>query len=430
MNNSNAVTADIEIDGNKRPGSVKRVSTINLMEGMYVQELDRPWVETPFMFQGFKLVKQREIEILQELCEFVYINVERGIDPPDVYHRHDPSHKVTMQELVQVSKLPPPKAKYEDSSDVEDELGAARETYTKSQRLVDDLFSDIRSKGKLNVPAVKEAVDEITESVLRNPDAFMLLRQLKAKDTYSYSHAIDSCALAASFCRHLGFPKDELKDIAMGTLLLDVGKLKVPDEILEKQDRLTEEEFRMMQRHVTFGVEMLAGAGKISRTTIEMVATHHERLNGKGYPQKLKGEAIPVAGRIAAIIDCYDAMTSERPYKKPVSAHDAIRELYKWRGTDFQEELVEQFIQCLGIHPTGTLVELNSGQVAIVLSQNRVRRLSPKLLLILNADKVPYEEPHILDLMKYEEETLGERLTISHALDPEDFDFDPSDYYL
>ncbi|NNG12709.1 MAG: HD-GYP domain-containing protein, partial [Halobacteria archaeon] len=406
------------------------ISTVNLMEGMYVQVLDRPWVETPFMFQGFKLEKQREIEILQELCEYVYINVEQGIDAPEVYLRNDPSVKVTMQELVQVSKLSHPKAKYEDSIEVEQELGPAREIYKKSQRLVDDLFNDIRNKGTLNVPAVKEAVDEISDSVLRNPDAFMLLRQLKAKDTYSYSHAIDSCALAASFCRHLGFPKEELKDVAMGTLLLDVGKLKVPNEILEKQDRLTEEEFRMMQRHVTFGVEMLTTAGRVSKTTVEMVATHHERLNGKGYPQKLKGEAIPVSGRIAAIIDCYDAMTSERPYKKPVSAHDAIRELYKWRGTDFQEELVEQFIQCLGIYPTGTLVELNSGQVAIVLSQNRVRRLCPKLLLILNADKVPYEKPHILDLMKYEEDTRGERLTIAHALDPEDFDFDPSDYYL
>lgn len=428
MSDMNAV-ADVEDDG-KHLASTKRISTINLMEGMYVQELDRPWVETPFLFQGFKLEKQREIEILQELCEYVYINVELGVDAPDVYHRHDPSRKVTMQEVVQVSKLPPPQTKYEDSTDVEHELEVAKDTYQKSQRLVDDLFNDIRNKGKLNVPAINEAVDEITDSVLRNPDAFMLLRQLKSKDTYSYSHAIDSCALAASFCRHLGFPKNELKDVAMGTLLLDVGKLKVPEGILDKNDRLTEEEFRLMQRHVTFGVEMLVGAGNIPKTTIEMVATHHERLNGKGYPQKLKGEAIPVSGRIAAIIDCYDAMTSERPYKKPVSAHDAIRELYKWRGNDFQEELVEQFIQCLGIYPTGTLVELNSGQVAIVLSQNRVRRLSPKLLLIMNADKVPYEKPHILDLMKYEEETLSERLTIKHALDPVDFGIDPSDYYI
>ncbi|MDH3527475.1 MAG: HD-GYP domain-containing protein [Gammaproteobacteria bacterium] len=428
MSNLHAVSD--ATDSDNRPAFTRRISTVNLMEGMYVQELDRPWVETPFLFQGFKLEKQREIEILQELCEFVYINIERGIDAPDVYLQHDPSRKVTMRELVQVSKLQHRKNEYKDTTHVEDELGPAKESHRKSQRLVDDLFDDIRNKGKLNVPAVREAVDEITDSVLRNPDAFMLLRQLKSKDTYSYSHAIDSCALAASFCRHLGFPKDELKDMAMGTLLLDIGKLKVPKEILDKQDRLTEEEFRTMQRHVTYGVEMLIAAGSISKTTIEMVATHHERLNGKGYPQKLKGETIPVSGRIAAIVDCYDAMTSERPYKKPVSAHDAIRELYKWRGTDFQEELVEQFIQCLGIYPTGTLVELNSGQVAIVLSQNRVRRLSPKLLLILNADKVPYEKPHIIDLMKYEEETLAERLTISHALDPEDFDFDPSDYYL
>jgi HD-GYP domain-containing protein (c-di-GMP phosphodiesterase class II) len=428
MSNMHAVSDDTESEA--QPAFTKRIGTVNLMEGMYVQELDRPWVETPFLFQGFKLEKQEEIEILQELCEYVYINVERGIDAPDVYHRQDPAVKVTMQELVQVSNLTHPKAKYEDSIDVEDELGPAKESYNKSLRLVDDLFNDIRNKETLNIPVVKEVVDEITDSVLRNPDAFMLLRQLKSRDTYSYSHAIDSCALAASFCRHLGYPKDELKDVAMGTLLLDVGKLKVPEEIMKKQDRLTEEEFRMMQRHVTFGVELLAVAGKVAKTTIEMVATHHERLNGKGYPQKLKGEAIPVSGRIAAIIDCFDAMTSERPYKKPVSAHDAIRELYKWRGTDFQEELVEQFIQCLGIYPTGTLVELNSGQVAIVLSQNRVRRLSPKLLLILNADKAPYEKPHTLDLMKYEEDTLGERLTISHALDPEDFDFDPSDYYL
>ena len=209
-----------------------------------------------------------------------------------------------------------PRQSYEDITSVEDELQHARASHNKSQTLVQDLFHDISNKGTLNIPAVKEAVDEITDSVLRNPDAFMLLRQLKAKDSYSYSHAIDSCALAASFCRHLGYPKEELKDVAMGTLLLDIGKLKVPEEILNKKNYLTKEEFRLMQQHVTIGVEILTAAGNVSSTVLAMVATHHERLNGKGYPQQLEGEAIPVCGRIAAIVDCYDAMTSDRPHKK------------------------------------------------------------------------------------------------------------------
>ncbi len=409
---------------------MKCVSTANLVRGMYVHELDRPWVETPFLFQGFMLQEQREIEILQELCEYVYINVELGHDTPHVYKIPPPRVRVNMEDLVRVSSLPHTRTRYEDIITVEDELERARTSHEKSQNLVQDLFSDIRNKATLNVPAVRAAVDEITDSVLRNPDAFMLLRQLKAKDTYSYSHAIDSCALAASFCRHLGYPKEELKDVAMGTLLLDIGKLRVPEEILEKNGPLTEEEFRLMQEHVTFGAEILTEAGNVSPTAMAMVASHHERLNGMGYPQKLEDTAIPVCGRIAAIVDSYDAMTSDRPHKKALSAHDAIRELYKWRGTDFQEDLVEQFIQCQGIYPTGTLVELSSGQVAIVMSQNRIRRLSPKLLLILNADKEPYEKPQILDLMKHEEKSLGERLTIVHALDPEDFDFDPGDYYL
>ena len=427
---SNMYPVPDDTDNEENPAFTKRISPAHLTEGMYVQQLDRPWTETPFLFQGFMLKEPEDIEILRELCEFVFINIERGLDTPHTYQGFIPAAKANMRDLARVNRLEQPKVSYEDITSVEDELQRARASHEKSQTLIQDMFNDIRNKGTLNIPAVKEAVNEITDSVLRNPDAFMLLRQLKAKDSYSYSHAIDSCALAASFCRHLGYPKEELKDVAMGTLLLDIGKLRVPEEILDKDGRLTEEEFRLMQQHVSFAVNMLTEAGNISTTALAMVTTHHERLDGKGYPQALEGEAIPVCGRIAAIVDCYDAMTSDRPHKKAVSALDAIQELYKCRGTDFQEDLVEQFIQCQGIYPTGTVVELTSGQVGIVLSQNRVRRLSPKLLLILNADKEPYEKPHILDLMKHHEESMGDWLTISHALDPEDYDFDPGDYYL
>lgn len=407
----------------------KKIDTRNLLVGMYIQELDRPWVETPYLFQGFKINEQSEVTGLQVLCDYVYIDSELGIDTPIEFNHSIATRKPTTEQLIRISSSSTENSTYRDTTTVEQELETAKCVYHDAHQAVGNLFLQIQAGDNISTPEVQSVTNNVVNSVLRYPDAFMLLRKLQQKDSHRLSRAVDTCALAASFCRHLGFPEDELRAIAMGALLLDIGTIRLPAKLLDKPGPLTPASVKLVRHHIEFGLDILNTSGGLPRVCTEMLATHHERFNGRGYPNRLKESQIPVSGRIAAIIDCYDAMTSERTYKKTLSPHDAICELYKWREVDFSGEFVEQFIQCLGIYPTGTLVELSSGQVGIIISQNRVRCLYPRLLLVLNADKEHYEKPHTLDLWEHAQKYKGRVMEIKKALDPKDVDLDPGDYY-
>lgn len=406
----------------------KQVDSRDLKPGMYVARLDRPWVETPFLFQGFHIHTQYDIAELQRHCHFVYIDTERGA-PASRYRDEDPARaRAADTQLRNICRTTCGQPVYPDSVSVEDELAPARASHRGACDRIGAILDDIRAGRKLNVREAEHAVSGMIESILRNPDAFMWLTKLKDKDSYTYAHSIDACALAITFGRHLGLPRPELQQVAVGTLLFDIGKMKLPTELLEKPGRLTATEFALVQAHVGHSVELMANSKDISPTAIEVAHSHHERHNGKGYPRGLNSEQTSVYGKIAAIVDCYDAITSNRPYAVAVSQHEAIRNLYAWRNVDFQEELVEQFIQCLGVYPTGTLVELSTGQVGIVLSQNRVRRLRPKVMLVLDPDKVAYEIAPTVDLMR--EESASRRLEIARSLEPGAYGIDPAAYFL
>lgn len=406
----------------------KKVDSRDLKPGMYVARLDRPWVETPFLFQGFRVSGQHDIAELQRHCHFVYIDIERGKPAAryvDVKRADTRAADTRLRDICRPTTAPPV---YLDTVSVEEELVPARDSHRAACDRVGNILDDIRAGRKLNAREAEHAVSGMLESILRNPDAFMWLTKLKDKDSYAYAHSIDACALAITFGRHLGLPCQELKQIAVGTLLFDIGKMKLPPDLLEKPGRLTGAEFALMQAHVQHSVGLMTDSKDISRTSIDVAYSHHERHNGSGYPRGLISDQTSVYGKIAAIVDCYDAITSDRPYALAVSPHEAIRSLYEWRNVDFQEELVEQFIQCLGVYPTGTLVELNTGQVGIVLSQNRVRRLRPKIMLVLNADKDAYEIAPTVDLMF--EESEARELEIARSLEPGSYGIDPAAYFL
>ncbi|MDH5736260.1 MAG: HD-GYP domain-containing protein, partial [Gammaproteobacteria bacterium] len=247
---------------------------------------------------------------------------------------------------------------------------------------------------------------------------------------YTYSHSIDNCALAIAFGRHMGLPKEDLHTLSIGMLLLDMGKMKVADEILNKNATLTEEEFAEVKRHVEYGVEILRNTQGIPDDVIHIALTHHERFDGSGYPNGIMGTMIPVYGRMAGIIDVYDAMTSKRPYSEAISQHSALQKIYNWRNKFFQDELVEQFLQCLGVYPTGSLVEMNTGEVGIVLSQNRTQRLKPKIMMLLDVDKVQYKNYKIIDLMTQATDSSGRVMSIAMGLDPGAYGIDSSEFYL
>jgi len=396
--------------------------------GMYVSELDRPWVETPFLFQGFYLKEVKEIETLQDHCQYVLVDSERcKIDPATIKWLQN--NEARQSQLEFLIKKPQSHEIYHDKNTVKEEIGSATEVHANASSLMQIVMDDVRSGKKINNKEIEHVVNNMCESILRNPDAFMWLRRLKKTDSYSYTHAIDSCSLAIAFGRHLGLPKNGLRQLGVGVMLADIGKNKLPEELLKRPGKLTDDEFSLIQKHVEYGVKILQSIEGMDAHSIDVVHCHHERHNGKGYPRKLFGKKIPVFGRIAAIVDCFDAITTDRAYAKAISPHDATRRLYEWRNEDFQEELVEQFIQSLGVYPTGTLVELNTGQVGIVISQNRSRRLKPTIMLVLDEHKIAYKIWPTLDLLAATDKE-DEPIEITSVLEPGAYGVNPADFYL
>jgi HD-GYP domain-containing protein (c-di-GMP phosphodiesterase class II) len=300
----------------------------------------------------------------------------------------------------------------------------------KASNRVVSLMESVKAGKNINAEEVKGVVEPILESVIRNPEALMWLTQMRHKDSYTYAHSVDNCALAIAFGRHMGLYKEDLNTLATGLLLMDIGKMRVPAEVLNKTEPLTEDEFKLVRSHVGHSVEILKKSEGIGIDIINIALTHHERFDGSGYPSGLVGTQTPVYGRMAAIVDVYDALTSVRPYGSAVSPYTALQEIYNWRNKYFQEELVEQFLQCLGVYPTGSLVEMHSGEVAIVMAQNKTRRMSPQIMLLLDKNKKPFPEYQIINLINQPSEYDQNPLTIFRGIDPGSYGIDPTEFYL
>lgn len=406
----------------------KKISTLYLTEGMYVSSLDRPWLDTPFLMQGFLIKDPDEIKLLKKYCEYVYIDTNKGEDAAQYIQeaRELKSNDRLEKCLVDNTKL----VDYVDTKTTTEEMPVARMAVDEASNRVVSLMESVKAGKSVDVRQVKGVVEPILESIIRNPEALMWLTQMRHKDSYTYSHSVDNCALAIAFGRHMGLPKDDLNTLAMGLLVMDIGKMKVPAEVLNKTEPLSEAEFKLVREHVNHSVEILGKSEGINIDIVNIALTHHERFDGSGYPNGLVGVQTPVYGRIAGIIDCYDAMTSKRPYGDPVSPYTALQEIYNWRNKYFQEELVEQFLQCLGVFPTGSLVEMHSGEVAIVMAQNKTRRMSPQVMLLLDKDKKPYEEYQMIDLINQPSTYDDNPLTIYRGLDPGAYGLDPTEFYL
>lgn len=435
-----------------------KVFVADLKVGMYVCELDRPWLDTPFLFQGFPIESEEQIEDLRHYCEYVYVDPVKGealaprhkllgAEPVATYQverETGQAARAYMQAVVrgEQEEEAPARRKpifgrfrggpetYRVEAPVEQELPAAKRVQQNFQSTVDAIVDDIRKGRALNTEKMKEAMSGMAESVIRNPDALLWLTRLKEKDSYSYGHAVDVSIYMMAFGRHLGFPKDQLERIGLGALLLDVGKLKLPHELLEKKNKLDADEYEVIKAHVLYSMDILGKTPGVPPEAIEMTARHHERLDGKGYPRGLEGESIGIFGSMAGIVDCFNALTSRRPYATATSPFDALQMLYGWRGTHFHAALVEQFIQCLGIFPAGSLVELNTGEVGIVVEQNRIRRLKPRLMLILDPTKTPYANPRMLDLLHDPKAVGNEPYSIVRALEPGEYGVDAGKYFL
>ncbi|MDH5648529.1 MAG: HD-GYP domain-containing protein [Gammaproteobacteria bacterium] len=421
----------------------KKVDVRDLKIGMYVSELDRPWIDSPFLFQGFEIRGQEDLAALTKHCAYVFIDNELGLDfVPQASGQGavtraralDEKDKQLVRDFRRLAEAPvnvhlAHARPYQDIATFEEEIVEARKIESDARDLMLAAEEDIQKGKTINLPLARKVVEQMVDSAVRNPDALVCLGQLKETSAYAALHSIRTAVLALAFGRHLVFGKEDLITLGLAALFHDIGMAKVPQEILDKPGKLTLQEFDIMQRHVNQGRELLQASGSVPKEVIDMTMQHHERHDGSGYPNKLQGDLISTAGAIGAIIDVYDAITSDSPYKKAVSAEAALKTMFEWRTKDFHKQLVESFISCMGIFPIGSLVELSTGDIGVVVTINRSRRLKPKVALVLNDKHHPYREKVYTDIAN-DKTISGQEIKIRKVLPTGTLGINPMDHIL
>ena len=445
-----------------------QTAVTDLEIGMYVAALDRPWMETPFLVQGFYIDSHKEIEELEKHCKFVYVDIYRSKVRPGtrssgrvfgkVAPRREPAPAPRNAVPAPRNVAPVPRAAapaprdaaeeagtfrsrpkksaadffphrklkpYEDAATFTQELAQVKPVYAAAVAAYRRMTEQFRASGKLDLSAVRDAANPLVESMVRNPDAGMWLARIRDENAYPQGHPVGAAIWALALGRQLGLPKVDLQRLALGALLFDIGKLKMPEDLLRKMESLSGGEFHLVKLHVQFGLEMLSDSGLMNRTVTDMVEFHHERYGGHGYPAGLKGDDIPIFGRIAGIVDCFDAITSRRPYSQAVSPAQAVKKMYAWRDIDFEADIVGEFIQAIGVFPAGTLLELSNGQVGLSMAGYRTQRLRPQVLLVLDRDKNRLPAPRVLDLATVTRDAEGKLLEIATSLEPGAYGVDP-----
>jgi putative nucleotidyltransferase with HDIG domain len=347
--------------------AIKRVRVDQLKPGMYIHDLNCGWLQHGFLRQQFLLQSAGQIDKMhhQGMHE-VYIDTGKGEDLPGAPTEAEVKEELQVQLVASGAQGPSLPVAHVSQKE---EATAARRILGEAQTVVNDLMGDIRLGKQVDPSKALPVVDEINASVLRNPGALLSLGRIKQADTYTFQHCVSVCALLVSFSHALGLDPAEVKEVGLGGLLHDVGKMKIPNEILNKPGRLTEEEFKIMKSHAALSRELLEGTPGISETVIRIASEHHEKLGGCGYPYGLSGDQISKYGRMAAIVDVYDALTSNRVYHKGMEPSDALKKLLEWSGDHLDGDLVQLFIRALGIYPVGSLVRLSNGKLAVVVEQ-------------------------------------------------------------
>jgi len=380
-----------------------KIKLEGLQVGMFVSRLDRPWIELPLLIEGLLIESNNDIDLLKNYCEFVYINPHKGRPASPMYwiFENDPSQIAPFEDnnyqKNQFTLLR--EENYQKSATLFDEYNVAEKIYHDINEKITKTFEDLKQDKKLNIKALKQSVSETVNSVIRNPSAFRFVLELKKIDDYSYNHALATSVWCAQLGRHLGLNLDSLNQLALGGLLLDIGKTQLPEELLHKKGKLTIEQINLFRTHVDKGISLLLGNDELPHDVMRMIATHHERNDGSGYPLGIKDKEIPIFGHIAGLIDSFDAMISPREHTPVIlSPHRAIGKLYNLRGKIFHEDLVELFIQAVGIYPTGSLVELTTGEVGVVIEINGLKRLRPIIMLLLDQNKNPLGDFMPIDL--------------------------------
>jgi HD-GYP domain-containing protein (c-di-GMP phosphodiesterase class II) len=396
---------------------LKKIPVNELRLGMFIQELCGSWMDHPFWKKSFNLTKPEELQTLQTCgLQEVWIDTSKGLDVASNITTTSVAEEKQKVGLELQKKLLN-KNKPEPRVAMHKELDRARKLHAKSKTAVTSMFQEARMGNAINVSDAGLLVDEINLSISRNPEAFLNIARLKNVDDYTYLHSVAVCALMIALGKQLSLSGKDIRDAGIAGLLHDVGKIMIPNEILNKPGKLTDEEFEIIKTHPRKGWEVLSISQGANTVALDVCLHHHERVDGTGYPERLSGEPLTLFARMGAVCDVYDALTSNRSYKNGWEPAEAIRKMAEWKDGHFDEIVFHAFVKAIGIYPSGSLVKLKSGRLAVVIQQSEKSLLTPLVKAFFSTKSNEPIVPELIDLTKSQE-------AIANIEDPIKWNFD------
>lgn len=365
---------------------------------MYINEFCGSWMEHPFWKAKFVVDSDKDLQRIRDSgIDEVWIDVSKGLDLPAGRSAQSEAEVAAQVEesLLAVATTP-----VVQRAALDEEVRRAHKLCARSKSAVVAMFSEVRMGQAIDAGQVVALVEEISASVLRNPNALISLARLKNSDEYTYMHSVAVCALMIALARQLGLAEEQVREAGMAGLLHDIGKMMIPDDILNKPGKLTDSEFDTVRSHPLAGGKILMDSQQVSAMVLDVCLHHHEKVDGSGYPHRLKGDQISLFAKMGAVCDVYDAITSDRPYKNGWDPAESIRKMAEWCKGHFDDAVFKAFVKSVGIYPTGSLVRLESGRLGVVMDQHETSLLTPRVKVFFSAkSKAPIPQ-QIIDLAK------------------------------
>ncbi len=395
-----------------------RVPVSLLKPGMFVCRLDRPWLGTPFLMQGFLIQTNAEIGTLTDLCNQVYVDTQKSLISLQSQKRKRFSRRPIDDHFQYTPAI--------DREIAKTGLKSVLPVYSQTVKTLRSCFQEYAKNQLISAPILEQQIDHCLNAVLLNGPAMAWLSRVKSHSQYTSEHSMHVSMLAMVFAVHCGWSKEEARNAGLAGLLFDLGKLRIPQQILNKPGPLSESEWELFHDHPKWGRYYLEKSG-FNHSVVEAAYYHHERPDGTGYPAKRVGSQTPILARLIRILDSFDAITSYRSYAQEKTIFEATKLLYRGRGTSYDQHLVDQFIAMIGVYPVGTIVELSTGEIAVVIGQNNDRKLLPKVSVVRDKNKNPTREK-LVNLKDIVDENGQARIAIKSMLNDGSFGLYMKDY--
>lgn len=384
----------------------KKITVKQLRLGMFIDKFEGSWLKHPFWKSSFKLDSQNDLkEIINSGISYIWIDTSKGDDIES-----------TKVEVIETSEKAEKPEEIVQKVALEDEIEVAKETLAKAKQATIEMFEEARMGNSVSVQDVEPLVDEISQSVMRNSSAMLSITRIKSIDDYTYLHSVAVCALMIALGKQMNYQGD-FHSLGMAGLLHDVGKTGIPEDVLNKPGKLTDEEFELIKGHPYHGWKVLKESSGVDEIALDVCLHHHERVDGTGYPDKISGDKLSLVARMGAVCDVYDAITSERCYKKGWDPADALKKMTSWKDGHFDDKVFNAFVKTIGIYPTGTLLKLKSGRLAVVTEQSEKSLLKPKIKIFYSGTSKSPLPQKTVDLTRSQE-------VIDCIQEPEDWGFD------